>query len=250
MSGTFVGAPGLVQVMFGQGDGYGMSVASIGYGNKPAMPLPGDGWGSVANRWDAVLTGKGGSVATDRNRCINYALEQCETLKRRLKKHVRNNADVNDLMQDTLLRILTSDLPPEGSIGSVGAFVWTMAKNAARDGERQEERRAAAHAALGVLEDPFNHGWLDKDLQVRQELSALYRAYRWLPRYLREVLRLRKVDGLSQQEIATRKRISERSVESYVRDAMDKLEQQLTTELDPVERQSVLSWLRRRMSRD
>jgi RNA polymerase sigma factor (sigma-70 family) len=132
----------------------------------------------------------------------------------------------------------------------VNAFVWTMAKNVARDWARQEVRRAAAHAALLVLEDPFNHGRLDNDLQVRQELSALYRSYRLLPRRLREVSRLRKVDGLSQREIATRLGISESTVESYVRDAMDEVERKLTTELDVEERRSVFTWLRRRMSHD
>jgi RNA polymerase sigma factor (sigma-70 family) len=193
---------------------------------------------------------EGGSAVTDRSRCINYALEEYEMLRRRLQKHVRNSADVKDFLQQLFVQLLAADLSSEGSIGSVSAFVWTVAKNLARDWAYEEVRRTAAHAILGVLEDPFSYGRLDNALQVRQEFAALHRAYRSLPRRLRRVLLLRKVGGFSQREIAARLKISESTVESYVRDAMDQLERKLMTKLDPVERQSVFTWLGRRKPND
>ncbi len=189
-------------------------------------------------------------MATERNRCLNHFLAEHASIRRRLLKRIRIAADVDDFMQEIFLRIVRAKFPPEGSIASLNAFVWTIAKNVANDWARTEERRTAAHALLGVLEDPFNYGRLDSALQTRQELEALYQAYRSLTRRQRQVIRLRKMRGLSQREIATRLGISENTVETYIGEAMDKIERQLITTLDREERQTVLAWLRRRTSHD
>jgi RNA polymerase sigma factor (sigma-70 family) len=192
-------------------------------------------------------------VPTERNRCLHHALAEHASLTRRLRKLVRDTADaadIDDFMQETFVRILQTEFPSESSVGSLNAFVWTIARNVAHDWARSAQRQAGAHTVLGVLEDPSNYGRLDNALQTRQELNALYRAYKSLPRQLRRAVRLRKMRGLSQREIAHEMGLTENTIESYIGEAMDKIEQKLATELDSVERQTVLAWLRRRTSHD
>jgi len=76
------------------------------------------------------------------------------------------------------------------------------------------------------------------------------RRIRSLPHQQQRVIYLRKVEGLTQREIAARLGIKECTVESYISKASDRIERQLTKKLEFEEQQTVLGWLRRRTSHD
>lgn len=125
------------------------------------------------------------------------------------------NADVDDLVQDSYVRVLRER--ERGTLRSTKAFLFTVARNAVRDLLR---RRATAQAipvtetaALPVLSD--NPGVADL-VSARQELALLSEAIRDLPERCRQVFLLRKIQGLSQREIALRLGITENTVETLV----------------------------------
>ncbi len=68
-------------------------------------------------------------------------------------------------------------------------------------------------ADLNVLVDEVSP---ERRLDARQELKRLAHAFDQLPPKCREVVWLRRVDEISQKEVATRLGISERTVESHV----------------------------------
>lgn len=124
-------------------------------------------------------------------------------------------ADVDDLVQETFLRIFRAR--DKGPIRSGKKFLFAVARNAMRDLFR---RRAVADMTP-VTENIAQDVLLDKpgvvDLVIRrQELDLLAEAVRALPERCREVFLLRKIQGLSQKEIAARLSISENTVESLV----------------------------------
>jgi RNA polymerase sigma-70 factor (ECF subfamily) len=69
---------------------------------------------------------------------------------------------------------------------------------------------------LEVLNVPAEEVTPEQRLDARQELMKLARAFSALPPRCREVVWLRRVDDLSQKEVARRLQISEKTVESHI----------------------------------
>jgi len=123
--------------------------------------------------------------------------------------------DVDDLVQESFMRVLREH--ERGEVRSAKSFLFTVARNALRDLLRA---RGVARAesiteneALPVLEE----GPSVVDLvSRRQELALLSEAIRELPERCRQVFLLRKIQGISQREIAERLDITENTVETLV----------------------------------
>jgi RNA polymerase sigma factor (sigma-70 family) len=135
-------------------------------------------------------------------------------------------ADVDDLVQESLFRIWRAkDRSPvrEGK-----GFLFAVARNAARDLLRRRGTAAAIPvtetARMPVLEE--EPGVADV-VSRRQELDLLGEAIRSLPERCREVFLMRKVQGLSQKEIAARLGISENTVETLVAKGVRRCGEQL-----------------------
>ena len=132
-----------------------------------------------------------------------------------LRQAFNSQADVDDLMQETYLRVLRAR--QHGKIQSSKAFLFAVARNAVRDVLR---RRAVSHAIpitenepLAVLEE--KSGIVDL-VSRKQELALLNEAIRALPERCRQVFLLRKIQDLPQKEIAARLGITENTVETLV----------------------------------
>lgn len=137
------------------------------------------------------------------------------SLRAYLRYSLRSLADVDDLMQDCYARLLRAR--DGGEIRSIRPFLFTVARNAVRDLLR---RRAVADTmaitetvALPVLEDGPN---VVAFVSRREELALLTEAIHALPERCRHVFLLRKIQGLSQKEIAARLGITENTVETLV----------------------------------
>lgn len=124
-------------------------------------------------------------------------------------------SDVDDLVQESLIR--TWKARTKGPVESGRNFLFAVARNAVRDLIRRRSTSKAIpvteNERLDVLED--KPGVADI-VSRQQELELLEEAVRALPERCREVFLLRKIQGMSQREIASRLRITENTVESLV----------------------------------
>jgi RNA polymerase sigma-70 factor (ECF subfamily) len=156
-------------------------------------------------------------VAAAGSRYLVEAL-QCEWLLRAfLFRYVHNAADVDELLQETYARLLSSQHDSGVEIRSVRAFALTVARNVALDWLRRRDvvpiNLVADIAALDVLDESAQ---VDEIVNAQQELALLAECVAKLPERCRQVITLRRVYGLSQREIAQRLRIKEGTVEQLL----------------------------------
>jgi RNA polymerase sigma-70 factor (ECF subfamily) len=125
--------------------------------------------------------------------------------------------DLEDLLQETYAHLLAVPLESRGAIKSVQAFALAAARNIAVDLTRR--RRIAP---IDLVEDldvlPVLDGetGLEDIVNAHQELAQLAQAVATLPDRCAEVFTLRKVYGLTQQEIAEHFGISVSTVEQHL----------------------------------
>jgi RNA polymerase sigma factor (sigma-70 family) len=126
-----------------------------------------------------------------------------------------NSADVLDLRQDIYVRVYESArnaLPT-----SPKAFLFATARNLMTDRIRHSRvvsiDSTQDYEGLNVLIDEISP---DRRLSARQELRILARAFDSLSEKCRNVVWLRRVEGLSQRETAQRLGLHEGAVESQL----------------------------------
>lgn len=133
----------------------------------------------------------------------NEVLPMEPALTRFIRRHWRTQADIADIRQEVYERVLT------GVTGSVPvharAYVLTVARNvminrARRDAVVYMERIEELEGSI------VDADWLTPERQLtgREELRRVQLGLDRLPPRCREVLRLRKVEGLSTREVAAR----------------------------------------------
>jgi RNA polymerase sigma factor (sigma-70 family) len=137
------------------------------------------------------------------------------SLRAVLRRSVSSLADVDDLVQESFVRIIRAR--EKKPIRSSKGFLFAVARNAMND----LFRRRAVSKVVAVTETESSSVLDDRpgvvDLVIRrQELDLLAEAVRSLPERCRQVFLLRKIQDLSQREIASRLSISENTVESLV----------------------------------
>lgn len=123
--------------------------------------------------------------------------------------------EIEDLRQETYARVYTAALTARPI--SARSFLFTTAQHLMIDRVRHE-RVVSIEAvgdieALNVLVDDIP---VERRIGARQELKLLARALDLLPRKCREVIWLRRVEGLSQKEVAERLGVGEKTVEHHV----------------------------------
>lgn len=137
------------------------------------------------------------------------------SLRAYLRVSARTPTDVDDLVQESFIRLLR--MHESGPVRCPRALLFAIARNAIRDSYRrgradreipltEEQARDVLDQAAGVI-DQVNR---------RQEQALLAEAIGGLPERTREVLLLRKIHGLSQKEIAAKLDISVNTVESTI----------------------------------
>lgn len=144
------------------------------------------------------------------------ALESESILRAYLFRFVRNAADVDELLQEAYARLLTAS-PAQGEVRSVRALMLTIARNIALDWLRHRDvvpiELVSDLAALDVLDD---RAQVDEIVNAHQELQLLADVIADLPKRVRQAFTLRRIYGLSQQEIALHMGISDSTVEQLL----------------------------------
>jgi len=133
-------------------------------------------------------------------------------LMRYLRANWRNESDLKDLRQDIYTQVYRAALG--GLPDSAQAFVFATARNLLIN-----DARRAKVVSIQLVEDPddldVGHDPVtpERHMSARQELGLLQAGLDQLPGRCREVVVLRKVEGLTQREVADRMGITEDTVE-------------------------------------
>ena len=134
--------------------------------------------------------------------------------------------DVDDVIQESYLRMFR--IRASRPIESARAFLYFVARRLALDTVRRN--KTASHESVAdfdpdgvIAEGPS----LPEAIGKQQEIRLLAEAVHSLPARCREVMILRKIEGLSQKQIAERCNVTEATVEAQVRRGMAKCEQYL-----------------------
>jgi RNA polymerase sigma-70 factor (ECF subfamily) len=137
------------------------------------------------------------------------------SLRKFLRRGWRNEADIRDLCQDVYVAVYESALR-EIPV-SARAFTFVVARNVLADRVRRAQivpiEAVADLEALGVSVDEPGP---ERAAMARQDLRKLQAALERLPARWREVVVMRKVQGLTLAEIVTRLGIAERTVSQHL----------------------------------
>ncbi len=132
-----------------------------------------------------------------------------------LRSKFKSETDLDDVVQETYLRLLRAR--ERGEVTSPKAFLFAVARNLALDRFRHRAvvptEPLAESDGLAVLDE----GGHTADLIAHhQELALLTEAIQSLPDRCRQIFTLRKVYGLAQSEIAAQLGVSENTVSAQL----------------------------------
>ena len=163
-------------------------------------------------------------------------LENEIALKRYLRRFIRSREAADDLAQEAFLRAFAAE--SRLVIETPEAFLFKVAKNLALN--ELARQSAVAIEPLGdferldVIEDS-SQAAADDVVDSRERIRLLARAIAALPPQCAKVFILRKMQGLSQNEIAVRLNISVRTVENHVAVGLSRCKAYMRAHGDPAE---------------
>jgi RNA polymerase sigma factor (sigma-70 family) len=136
-------------------------------------------------------------------------------LERFLRRNWRDVDEISDLRQEVYARVFDSCANTQPA--SAQAFVMTTARNLLIDRARRAQIVSIeTYADMDTLAPTLDELSPERHLAARSELKLLQVALNLLPARCREVVELRKIEGLSQREVASRMGITEDTVERQV----------------------------------
>lgn len=139
-----------------------------------------------------------------------------------LRRNWRDQDEVADLRQDVYVRLYRA--AAKRFPVNTRSFVFAVARNLLVDRARRGRVVFIDTVAdIDTLAVDWEEPTIETKLSSRQELRALNSAIQSLPARCRDVFILRKVDGLSQREVATRLGIAEGTVEKQIRKGIRRL---------------------------
>lgn len=136
-------------------------------------------------------------------------------LRAYLRRQFPKLTDVDDMVQESFARLLRAR--ETGRVDCVRAYLFTIARNAANALLRRpkifDENPITDSAVLRIVEVGAD---VAEQVCTNQEVAFLLDAIDALPARCREIFILRKLQGVSQKEIARRLGLSEQTVQVQV----------------------------------
>lgn len=146
---------------------------------------------------------------------LNQVFCHRQMLQRYLRKYLSSAEDIEDVIQDTYLRIY--GIQDYAAVESPKALLITIAHNLAVElGRRRTSRATDAVADFDALNVSSGSPHLEDQLDARRRFEAFCSAVDSLPPVCRRVFVLRKVYKLSQAEISAVLGISQSTIEKHV----------------------------------
>jgi RNA polymerase sigma factor (sigma-70 family) len=140
-------------------------------------------------------------------------------LARFLRRHRHPADDVADLLQEVYVRLYESAAQRRPDL--VQPFVFATARHLLIDlARRAQIVSIEAYADLEMLDLSSDDLTPERHASGHQELRLLQSALEQLPLRCGEVVRLRKIDGMSQREVAAHMGITEATVEKQISKGM------------------------------
>ncbi len=140
-----------------------------------------------------------------------------------LRSRLKSEADLDDLVQETFVRVLRAR--ERGPIESPRGLLFATARNAARDLYRRQTTAKTFPITENESATVFDHAPnAAEHASRRQETDLLAEAIAALPPRCREILVLRKFENLSHREIAQKLGIAEHTVEAQLTKALHRCE--------------------------
>lgn len=132
-----------------------------------------------------------------------------------LHRRFSHLGDVDDILQETYLRAIA--VRDQGKLFAPKAFLFTTARNLALDITRRARRRQHESLAKPGVCDVIDPSEPVPDRVARdQELALLRTAIASLPPQCRQIFVMRRIEGLSQGEIASRLGLSPNTVSAQL----------------------------------
>jgi RNA polymerase sigma factor (sigma-70 family) len=135
-----------------------------------------------------------------------------------VRKSIRDKETSADIVQDVFASILAAG--PRATVEDDRNVLYAAARNAAIEHHRKEARRATLLSRVLPEQIHASNTSAEDGLQAKQALSALDHALSTLSPKCREIFLSRRVEGLSNAEIARRFGISVNSVEKHIARAL------------------------------
>ena len=136
-------------------------------------------------------------------------------LRAKLRNMPLYDLDIEDVIQETYARFMTH--PALETIRYPRQYALLIARGIIIDNVRHSRVVSITSSEdLEQLEIAEPGANAEERLEFRQEIYSVTTALSQLPRTCREVLILRRVEGLPQREVAQRLRISEKTVEKHM----------------------------------
>lgn len=136
-------------------------------------------------------------------------------IRAKLRDMCLYDLDVEDVIQEMYAKFLA--LPSLESIRYPKQYALLTARAIVIDHIRHSRVVSITSSGnLELLEIPEPDASSDERIEYQQEIRAVTAALEQLPKICRETLILRRVEGLSQKEVARRLKISEKTVEKHM----------------------------------
>ena len=146
---------------------------------------------------------------------VNEVLPLEGLLEGFLRRNWRDIDEISDMRQEVYARVF--DGCARNRPESAKAFVLATARNLLIDRARRAQIVSIeTYADMDALAPTLDELSPERHLSARSELKLLQIALNLLPARCREVIELRKIEGLSQREVASRMGITEDTVERQV----------------------------------
>jgi RNA polymerase sigma factor (sigma-70 family) len=148
---------------------------------------------------------------------LSAALEHESLLRKVLWRYTRNRADVDELLQETYVRLMHCSVQ---GIRNVRGYVMRAAFNIAHDHvQRQKVIPFEVLHDLDTLHDISDEALTEEIICSHQELERVVRATKQLPAQMQQAFVLSKVYGFPHQEIARTKNLSNPNFSKVRREA-------------------------------
>lgn len=133
-------------------------------------------------------------------------------LVRFIARHCRDGADIPDVRQEVYERMLAG--APADGLRSTRSYVFTVARHVLIDRARRAKIVSFEQIAdIDTVDAQVDVLAEDRHMTARDELRRAMLGLEQLPPRCREVVRLRKVEGLSIRETADRMQVSHHTIE-------------------------------------